>query len=201
MNAVAETSPEVSPLVTAGLLFAARRELIRLGLPHPTIEEVLEATGAGRSRAYVLAAMIPDAVAALIRPPGRPPAPHPVPQVDHELSGQVIAYLMDHPGCVTGRGRRRSYSTGFRWLVLDLIEEHPELDLTVAAASVGVPLPPLRDWLRAGRPEAQPPDDVTVAADEAATARIETILHEWEQWEGDFVPFCDHLREDLRIPY
>jgi hypothetical protein len=201
MNAVAELAPDVSPVVLAGLLFAARKELDRLGLRHPTLDEILEATGVGRSRAYEVAAMIPGVLAGLVRPPGRPPAPPPTHQESNELSDRVRDYLMDHPGCVTGRGRRRSYSTGFRWFVLDLIDAHSGLALTEVAASVGVPLPTLRDWLRAGRPEPEPPGDATLAADEAATVRIETILHEWEQWEGDFVPFCDHLREHLRIPY
>ena len=47
----------------------------RLGLRHPTLDEILEATGVGRSRAYEVAAMIPGVLAGLVRPPGRPPAP------------------------------------------------------------------------------------------------------------------------------
>jgi hypothetical protein len=42
-------------------------------------------------------------------------------------------------------------------------------------------------------------DDETVDRQDAASARIETVLDEGERWTGDFVPFCDHLREHLRI--
>jgi hypothetical protein len=201
MNAVAETRPQVSCLSIAALLLAARGEQIRLGLPHLRSEEILEATGAGRSRAYELAAMIPEAVAGLQRPPGRPPAAPSTPPAVTDLSRPVLAYLMDHPGSVSGRGHRRSYSTGFRCFILDLIEDHPTQDLGAVASSTAVPLPTLRDWMRAGRPKTEPSDEPTAAPDEISAARFETVLHEWEHWEGEFVPFCDHLREDLHLPY
>ncbi|MBU1672313.1 MAG: hypothetical protein KJ993_14570, partial [Actinobacteria bacterium] len=201
MNAATKTGAQVPPVMIAALLLAARGELIRHGLPHPGADEVFAATGAGRTRAYKLAATIPNVLAGLVRPTGRPPSPPPAPPADSTLSRQVLAYLMDHSGSVTGRGQRRSYSTGFRCFILGLIEEHPRIELTVFAPSVGVPLPTLRDWLHAGCPAPEPPKEENLASDEAATARVETIVQQWERWRGDFVPFCDHLRQNLHIPY
>ncbi len=203
MISVAETSPDVSPLVSAALQLAARTEAIALGLPHSKAAQILEATGAGRTRAYQLAAEIPGAVAALVKSPGRPKAPQEQPAADAmvELSDRVIAYLIEHPGCVTGRGRRRRYSVGFRLFVLELFEHRGELDLEAFAEALSVPMPTLRDWLRGQRPEPEEPDDETSAARAATSAKIETVLHQWEQWTGDFVSFCDHLREHLRISW
>jgi hypothetical protein len=142
-------------------------------------------------------------VTGLCRPPGRPPAPRPE-QVDvdtSELTGKVRDYLMDHPGCVHGRKRRR-YGDDYQYFVMELLEQYPELDICTFAQAIGVPLPTLRGWLSRGRPEPdKPPDSEGIAAQEAASARIETILDEWKKWAGDFVPFCNHLREHLRIEW
>jgi hypothetical protein len=203
MTTVAENSPKVSPLVTAALLLAARTEAARLGLPHLKAADILEVVGVGRTRAYALASAIPDAVAGLVRPQGRPPRPEPErpSNVMAELRDKVIAYLIAHPGCVTTRGRRHRYTYGYCCFVLDLAEDRGEVDLALFAKAVAVPLPTLRDWLRGERPEPDPPDDETIAAEDAASAQIETVLHEWQQWTGPFVPFCDHLREHHRIEW
>ncbi|MBW2464300.1 MAG: hypothetical protein JRH11_21805 [Deltaproteobacteria bacterium] len=203
MVAVTETSPDVSPLVTAALLLAARKLLIHHDLSHPKASEILESTGAGRARAYELAGAIPGVVAALVHPPGRPsrPEPEPPPDAMAELSQKVIAYLIEQPGCVTTKGRRRHYTKGYICFVLDLVEEHGGVDLAALAEAVAVPLPTLRDWLCGERPEPDAPDDETIAAQDAASAKIETVIHEWDQWAGPFVPFCNHLREHLRIEW
>jgi len=208
VNAGAEPRANVAPLVDAASLLSARTVAARHGLPCPTVAEILLATGVGRSRAYDLAAKIPTVVAELVRPPGRPRArtAEPAPPATAGLSREVIDYLMTHPGSVTSRGQRHSYGPGFRCFILELIEAHAELDLTVIAAAVGVPLPTLRDWLRDGRPEpattAQEQKAQGTRADQAvARARLETVLHEWKQWQGGFVPFCNHVRENLRIPW
>jgi hypothetical protein len=203
MSRVAQTSPDVSPLASAALLLAARAVASRFDLPRPRAAEILAATGAGKARAYELAEAIPGAVATLVRPPGRPPRPttEMSPDAMTELHHQVVAYLIEQPGCVTTRGRRRTYSDGYRRFVIDLAAEHAELDLAALAEAVAVPLPTLRDWLRGPRPAPDAPDDQTIAADDAASARIETVLHEWLQWTGSFVPFCDHLRKHLHIDW
>jgi hypothetical protein len=205
MTAVAETSPEVFTLVNAALLLAARATAARFHLPQPKAAEILEATGATKSRAYEIARVIPAAIASLVRSPGRPlrPTPEPAPAAVDELQRKVIGYLIARPGCVTTGGSRHRYSDNYRRFVLDLAEQRGELDLGIFAEAVAVPLPTLHDWLRGGplEHEEQPPDDETIAAQDAADARIETILHEWELWTGPFIPFCDHLRDHHRIEW
>lgn len=203
MDSVPETSREVSPLVSAALQLAARNEAIRLGLAHPKAAEILEATGVGRSRAYELCVQIPAAISALARPVGRPVQPkgEPSPDVTTELKDKVIAYLIEHPGSVTSNGRRRNYSDGYRRFVLEQVEEHNGLDYSAVADAVAVPLPTLRDWLRGERPGASSPDDETIALQDAASAQIETVIHEWKRWRGKFTPFCEHLREHCRIDW
>ena len=206
MSAVAETILNVSPIVQASLLIVARTLLVSLGLPSPKVSQILAVTGAGRSRAYELANAIPSAVRSLLRGPGRPvlePDMSP-PDALYELRGRIIDFLIEHPGCVTTRGRRRRYSDDYRRYVLELAEEREEEtegDLASFSQAAAVPLPTLRDWLRVERPEPEPMDDEATDRQDAASARIETVLNEWEQWTGDFVPFCDHLREHLHIPY
>ncbi|MCP3958161.1 MAG: transposase family protein [bacterium] len=206
MSAVAQSVQNVSPVVKAALLLVARALLVHLGFPCPKVSEILAVTGAGRSRAYELARAIPAAVTGLVRPPGRPALEHESspPDVRCELRDKVIAFLIEHPGCVTTRGRRRRYSDDYHRFVLELAEKSEELSegaFADFAEAVAVPLPTLRDWLRAPVPEAEPPDDETVDQQDAASARIETVLNEWKQWTGGFVPFCDHLREHLRIEW
>lgn len=203
MAAVTETEQNVSPLVTAALLLAARTAASGLGLNFPSASEVLEITGVGRSRAYEIAKAIPEAVAELIRPQGRPPLPTPTVEssILVELSRKVIAFLVDNPGCTTGGTTRRRYTDGFRHFILELIEEYSEVDLTVFAETVMVPLPTLRDWLRGGRTEITEADDELVVQDEVATAHINTIVDEWGRWKGDFVPFCKHIKENRYVPY
>jgi hypothetical protein len=57
-----------------------------------------------------------------------------------------------------------------------------------------------------------PVDTARLAAARAAPApattawatgnlHIQTILSEWDAWEGKFLPFCDHLAEHFRVPY
>ena len=203
LTAVTETILNVSPVVKAALLIVARMLLVHLGLPHPNVREILEVTGAGRSRVYEIAKAIPDAVADLVRPQGRPPLSSPAtpPDAVSELRGKVIAYFYEHPGCATSGGRRRNYSVEYRLFILELYEEQAELDVTAFAEAVMVPLPTLREWLRVPRPEPEPPDDETIDRQDAISARIETVLDEWKKWAGDFVPFCNHLREHLRIEW
>ena len=63
------------PLLVAALLLAAGEHLRALSLPHPTVQQVTEATGASRSRAYELRDALLAGLPSLLRPVGRPPAP------------------------------------------------------------------------------------------------------------------------------
>ena len=102
----------VPPSIAAGLLLCAIPLLAACGLPHPTASAAIAGTGAGRSRAYEVKAILEQALPDLVRPPGRPTAdpPAPPPGETEAITRQVARYVMDHPGCVHGGPTRRRYS-------------------------------------------------------------------------------------------
>lgn len=200
MTAIPDSSPAFTPSVIAGLLFAAREHHLLLGLPSAGVEQIVEKTGATRSSAYELKAKLLGVLPSLVRPVGRPPTPAPAPSPTAEaLTHEVLRFVMDHPGCVHGSSERRHYSGSFRRLVLDLREKHPELGVEELARAVEVPADTLRDWLRAPVPPEPPQTAPTAWA--TGNLHIQTILSEWDAWEGKFLPFCDHLAEHFRVPY
>lgn len=202
MTAIPDSSPAVAPNVIAGLLLAAREHLRRLELPHPSVEEVVEKTGACRSRAYELKDELLSTLPSLARLPGRPAEPVSAspPSATDALSREVVRLLMDRPGCVHGGPQRRRYSDSFRRHVLELRQRHTEIPLERFAEAVGVPLPTLEDWLRAPPPDAQRPKPQP-AQPTARGLQIETLLAAWKSWDGSFEGFCDHAQHHLRIPF
>jgi len=205
MTSVAQPRPDVSPSVIAGLLLAATSELRRLALPHPKTDELLVATGAGRSRAYAIKDRIVALLPELSRRAGRPAAKGPVVPSDTAatISQQVLHFVADHPGAISG-GQRRRYSDGFRHFILELCDEHGDIVAleTIAEASC-VPLGTLKDWLSGGKKDAAPPPTQAIVAndDPVASGRVQTILEHWRRWQGTFSDFCRHVRFELRIPF
>lgn len=189
----------VAPVLEAGLLLAALVRLTRLGLPRPTAAAILEATGASKTRAYEVRAALEDQLPGLLRAPGRPSAPPPQPVDTGAITREAYAFLRAHPGAaITTRSRQR-YSDGFRCLVLDLAERHPDLHVSAFADAVGVPAATVQDWLAApvvpcADPSASLPDDV-------AGPQVESIVEHWRRWGGGFSPFCAFVRRELAIPY
>ena len=212
MNSVADRNTPVSPQLVAGLLLAARDHLRRLDLPRPGVEQILEATGASRTRAYELRDAVLEALPSLQRPVGRPAAPpgSANSEVSAVLSLAVVGFLMDHPGCVHGSAERRRYGDAFRHFVVEMRGRHAGEGLEAFAAAVLVPVGTLKDWIGAG-PSCEPANE---AAPDAATDRdeddpsaspsstqIETVLVAWKTWSGSFVGFCEHVQEQWRIPF
>lgn len=210
MTLISDSEPHVAPVAIAGLLLAARTRLEELGLPHPSVAEILEATRATRSRAYEVRDDISALLAGLVRPPGRPRVAPDPPQGDRSgsITRAILRFVMDHPGCVDGGSERRRYHDGFRHRVLELRREHGDLDLPVFAGAVGVPVGTVEDWLRAGNgghrpaagsapPTSQPSQPATEP--DAKITKIETVLHAWRGWHGDFTSFCDHVRHHHRL--
>ncbi len=199
-------SPTVPSSLTAGLLLASLPLLALLDLPRPTATDVIQAAGVSRSRAYEVKAAVEAAVADLVQPPGRPPAP-PVessPDAATGLSRAVLGYVMDHPGCVHGSPERHRYSDGFRLFILELWAKHEDLDLAAFTKAAQVPRGTFRDWLRGGRDAIANLDRPNLAAaptDKAKGPRIESILAAYRTWEGSFAAFCDHVQLQLRIPW
>lgn len=202
MTAISDSSPAVAPSVIAGLLLAARDHQLLLGLPSSGADQIVEKTGASRSSAYEAKARILDSLSSLVRPVGRPSAPASAPSPKAEaLTRQVLRFLLDHPGCVHGGPERRHYADSFRRLVLDLHQKHPDLGVEGLAHAVEVPVDTLRDWLRTGAPPEPKPSEADPNAWATGNLHVQTVLVEWEAWEGGFVAFCHHLAEHLRVPF
>ncbi len=213
MTSVSDPSECVSPLLTAALLLAGNDAARRLDLLHPTVDDILEATGATRSRAYELRDAIIEQLPALQRASGRPATTRVLdPHADHISAAMTLAmlrFVMAHPGCVHAiEARRAVYRDAFRRKVVELRIEHESLPLARFAQAVNVPLDTIEEWLRSD-PVAST-DTVPATPDAASNpvaargpmgAHIETVLSEWKNWHGAFTDFCAHVHENCRIPF
>ncbi|MEE8409437.1 MAG: hypothetical protein V3T05_07525 [Myxococcota bacterium] len=196
---------ELSTILMAGLLLAARLFLQKLALPHPSVDAILTATGAGRTRAYALRDSILRALPSLQRTPGRPgSAPVVVSSSQETPTELVLDFIVAHPGCIERGARRQHYSEDFKCFIVELREQWRAMELPSFADAVHVPLGTLEDWLRV---------DLTAASQSAKLAskpegrdvvtstRMQTVIDAWKQWQGSFTNFCKHVKENLRIPY
>jgi len=188
----------------AALLLLARSMAERLELPCPTAAAILKATGASKSRAYELVTELVAILPTLVRAPGRParPAPLPAPSEHAELTRAALTYVMEHPGCVDRGAVRNRYSDGFRHFVLELHAQHTSVALENFSDAIGVPLGTLKDWLRHPTRDAhEEPQEAPTAdySDDPTGLRIQTVLAAWSRWSGGFVEFCKHLRRDLHV--
>jgi hypothetical protein len=207
MNSIATRDPIGPPVLVAAILLVARPLLDALGLPHPTAEAVIAATGASRSRAYELRAVVEAALPALLRSPGRPRSAEP-PPVDLarqlEATRAVRDYLRDHGGAVGRQGGRQQYSDGFRWFVLDLVARFRDLPLSALADAGGLPLATLNDWLAGGSEALRPAESAAAAAlqhRDPTDPQIQTVLAVWSTWKGGFTAFCRCVQQDWRVPF
>ena len=214
MTSLTENLANVSSNVIAGLLLAAKTQLDKLELPHPNAAQILQATSAGRTRAYAHKTTILAQLDKLSRPAR--PARAALPPVNTDsLSRKVLRFVMNHPGCVSRRGtERQRYSDDFRDFLLGMWEkEKVNMDLATFTRATEVPLGTFKDWVRLARPcNAEEPgaeNQTNTFVNEpgaqeetsAKAAQLETILAEWKHWHGDFIAFCDHLKKHLRIPH
>jgi len=200
---VAAREPAVAPLAAAGVLLAARTLGEQRGLSMPRAAAILDATGAGRSRAYEVRDAILAMLPSLVRAPGRPPKPPeaPAPDVTHALRAEALRFVMDHPGCVHSGAQRRRYSGTFRRFVLELVERHRELPVASVADAIAVPLTTLEAWLRAG-PSEQPADPLDEPARDATVPKVEMLIDAWRRWDGDVLaPFAEHVRRELHLDW
>ena len=146
---VPDPPPAVTPLVTAGLLLAARALAAPHGLARWSATQILETTGASRSRAYELKDAIIALLPGLERPPGRPRLEHaPAPPVHlAELTAAALRFMKQHPGCVQS-GERGSYGPLYRRFVIELREQHADVSRSAFAEAIQIPLGTLDDWMR-----------------------------------------------------
>jgi hypothetical protein len=189
-------------VVLAAVLLVARAIAERYDLPRASVEDILKATGASRSRTYELSARLASLIPTLAGAPGRPQKTPVAPSsaAAAELTRAVFAYVTRHPGCINHAETRHWYSDGFRRFAVELCRAHAELDVEEVAHAILVPLGTLKDWLRApASPEES--DDEPVAPPETFTREIQLILCAWRRWSGTFLDFCEHVRSDLGVPF
>lgn len=204
MTSVSDSRPAVSPLLTAAVLLCALSLLRALRLPGPTVKQVLDATGAKRTRAYALRDRLLGLLPTLQRPVGRPRAEPPPPGPDtSSITAQVADFLMQHPGCAQHCGQRRRYSAPFSHFVLELHERNQQIPLETFAAATRLPLGTLKGWLRGGLQDiaSEEPRATAASTDLVASSRVQALVAAYRRWQGTFSAFCDHVQRDLRIPF
>lgn len=205
------------PASLAAALLVGRGIAEEHGLARPEVDAILMATGASKSQAYELAGRLRAVLPALARAPGRPAKEQPAAPPDGagEVTRSVLAYVMEHPGCVDRGAERKRYSTSFRRFVLRLRVEHASLPVERFADAAGVPLGTLKDWLReptcdgeAMAADAEPAATPETPASEPAAAtadvqmlQMQTVIHAWSRWSGSFLDFCQHVQRDLDVPF
>ena len=198
-------SVALSPGWLAALLLLGRANGERLGLPCPSVDAIVRATGASKSHAYERCAELAALLPSLGRAPGRPAKAAAAPSSDGgDLSRAVLGYVMSHPGCVDRGAQRQRYSTAFRRFMLGLRATHCSMDLERFASAVCVPLGTLKDWLRdplRDCGESTEPEAAASARSELESLQIQTVLDAWTRWQGSFCDFCEHVRRDLRVPF
>jgi len=88
---------------------------------------------------------------------------------------------------------------------VELFEAQEDLDIGAFAHAARVPAGTLEDWLQKGclKAEESSADSGEDAqeSDETRSLHIQSILSAYETWHGNFVTFCKHVREHLRLPY
>src|ERR1700704_133644 len=147
---IPDPSPATRPTVIAGLLLAARAHEAAHELPFSSVDRILAATNASRSRAYEIKQAIEARMQELERPPGRPRAePAPAPRdARAALTYEALCFLMAHPGCLQVGEQRARYSDVYRHFVLGLRERHADVTLAELAGAIALPRGTLEDWLR-----------------------------------------------------
>lgn len=185
------------------MLLVARAIAERYDLPRVSVEQIVKATGASRSRAYELAARLASLLPSLAGASGRPQKPPILPSsASAELTLATLAYVARHPGCINQAGSRQWYSDGFRRLVLELCRDQAALHVEEIAEATLVPLGTLKDWLRASSTPVESMGEPVAPSEvlEASVGPIQLIICAWRMWSGTFLDFCEHVRRDLVIP-
>lgn len=203
------------PASLAAVLLVGRGIAEEHGLARPEVDAILVATGASKSHAYELAGRLRATLPALARAPGRPAKEQPAAPLERagEVTRAVLAYVMEHPGCVDRGSERKRYSSGFRRFVLRLRADHASLSVERFADATGVPLGTLKDWLResacageAMADDVEPAETTEAPSPEPAAAdvqalQLQTVIHAWSRWSGSFLDFCRHVQRDLDVPF
>lgn len=210
MTSISQSLLAVSPAVAAALLLVARTLCAASALPTPTVGQILAATHASRSSAYEILDSLVAQLVTLQPSRGRPPKPKPPVGATTDGAAVTLAvldYVMRNPGSAHRSAIRQHYSDGFRRFVVDLYARYESLEVEAFAAAANVPLGTFKDWIKTHATPATPPvegehrDDSTSQPPSADCARMQTVLDAFSRWKGSFLPFCEHVRVELRIPF
>jgi hypothetical protein len=208
---------EFSANLLAALLLVARPHLQALDLAQVSAKNVLEATGATKTRAYELSKAIPGCLDELVGPVGRPPACDGEPATTRAdalrvLTSRVMEYLLAHPGAAQRTATKGHYSPEFCDFVVEECVGHPELDAEEIACALTIPVTTLRGWLRAARAGVQQVRDLADENERTAAPslgnsstsglHVQTVLTQWPSWCGNnFSAFCEHLQKHHGVPF
>lgn len=189
--------PFHSSIVAALLLLA--RELVNWP-DAPTVEDILDLTGSGRSQAYARAARLRELLATLAGKPGRPVAKPAPAEAQQAVSRAILNYLMRHPGSAYLERERYCYLDDFRRFIVGLVEPgQPGSGLSVAqlADASQIPLGTLKNWFwqsASYEPESPP-------ATSLHQEHRHQILDLYQVWEGTLTAFGRCVREEHRLNY
>jgi hypothetical protein len=210
------SKPEFSANFLAALILIGLKQLRALGLLKMSACEVLEATGAKKSRTYEIVGAIVARHHELEARRGRPSASARAPSEEREstlrqICQRVLRYLLEHPGAADCRTARACYNPEFEALVVQQCADHPELTVKEIAEALTLPATTVRDWTRAAKQAVErasapdtkaKPEPPPMLLEAAEDSPIRTVIIEWFAWCGEtFSGFCEHLREHHQIPF
>lgn len=146
---------DIPPMVTTGVLLAARRIALASGLSWPGIADLVAVTGAASpEEARAIEDELLEQLAALsVMANGRPSPEVTGGDRSADLLGlavEMIRFMQRNPGCVAS-GTRKRYTEGFLRFVLELRWRYFDLTTAEFAAALDLPRDTVEDWLRGGR--------------------------------------------------
>jgi hypothetical protein len=146
---------DIPPLVTAGVLLAARQFALASGISWPSIEDLLAATGANPEEAHEIEDALLDQLATLAVVAKQQTPPPNLAGWDHSvdligLAVEMIRFIKQNPGCAQS-GTRERYADCFRRFVLELRRRYFDVTTAEFAATIDLPQGTVEDWLRGGR--------------------------------------------------
>ena len=146
---------DIPPLVTAGVLLAARQFALASGISWPSIEDLLAATGANPEEAHEIEDALLDQLATLAVVAKQQTPPPNLAGWDHSvdligLAVEMIRFIKQNPGCAQS-GTRERYADCFRRFVVELRRRYFDVTTAEFAATIDLPLDTVEDWLGGGR--------------------------------------------------
>lgn len=157
---------DIPPLVTTGVLLAARRFALASGISWPGMADLLAATGgASPEEAHAIEDALLEQLAALAVMAHTQAPPPDLAGGDHsaellELTVAMVRFVTRNPGCAQTHPYER-YTDRFRRFTLELRQRYSDVATAEFVAAVDLPLDTVEDWLRGGRRDVDTPARAT----------------------------------------